>query len=201
MPIESILTGYAADAANLISLFEALSTEEVLAPVLDLLPSASSRILEVGAGTGRDAAWLAARGHHVTAVEPVEALRRAGMALHPEPDWTDDRLPGLERVCALGEHYDLVLLVAVWQHLPPEQHRTGIAALAGLIAPAGRLILSLRHGPGSPSRPCFPTNPEAIVADAAEAGLRLVRRVAAPSIQQQNRDAGVTWTWLCLERC
>ena len=67
------LEGYATDAAELIPAYEALSTTEVLAPVIDLLPSRACRALDVGAGTGRDAAWLVEQGHQVTAVEPVAA--------------------------------------------------------------------------------------------------------------------------------
>ncbi|HYJ51710.1 MAG TPA: methyltransferase domain-containing protein [Allosphingosinicella sp.] len=78
-----ILQGYAANAAELIPRFDALSTRDVLAPVAALLPARPSRVLDIGAGTGRDAAWLADQGHHVVAVEPVEELREAGMALHP----------------------------------------------------------------------------------------------------------------------
>lgn len=38
-----------------------------------------------GAGTGRDAARLAELGHEVVAVEPVAALREAGIGLFPYP--------------------------------------------------------------------------------------------------------------------
>lgn len=194
--------GYAADAADLIPRFEALSTEAVLAPALTLLPVGPCRVLEVGAGTGRDAAWLAARGHRVTAVEPVAALREAGMALHPSPNitWLDDRLPDLAEVCRRGETYDLILLIAVWQHLPPEHHSRAIATLAALTAPKGRLIVSLRQGPGAPTRPCFPASPDEITRAAEAAGLSPALNLDAPSVQQANRDAGVTWRWLGFEK-
>ena len=50
--------------------YERLSFEEIRAPVLDLLPECDACILDVGAGIGRDAAWFAANGHNVVAVEP-----------------------------------------------------------------------------------------------------------------------------------
>src|SRR6187431_1617865 len=102
MDQSAIFEGYAADAANLVPRFEALDTEDVLAPVMDLLPPAPCHCIDVGAGTGRDAAWLAGRGHHVVAVEPVDALRHAGMALHRAQgiEWLADSLPSLSRVRA-----------------------------------------------------------------------------------------------------
>jgi len=195
-----VLRGYAADAEDLIPRFEALSSEEVLAPVLDLLPVRPSLILEVGAGTGRDAAWLAVQGHEVVAAEPVEELRRAGMALHPVPglSWIEDRLPDLPMLLRGGQSYGLILIVAVWQHLRPEHHRATIESLAELMAPGGRLIFSLRHGPGSPTRPCYPASPEQLIQIAQGERLRLIARRESQSIQQRNRDQGVTWTWLCL---
>jgi CheY-like chemotaxis protein/SAM-dependent methyltransferase len=192
--------GYVAEAAELVPHFEALSAEEVLAPVLDLLPQAPSRILEIGAGTGRDAAWLAARGHEVLAAEPVEAFRVAGLERHPRLEWIDDRLPALDRLRSTGERFDLVLLVAVWQHLAPAEQSLAMASLAKLVAPGGRLIISVRHGPGSPARPCYPADPDRMVADAAEDGLVLDVRREAESVQAANRAAGVTWTWLCFSR-
>ena len=196
-----ILRGYAFDAAELIPQFEAIRTEEVLAPVAAMLPDSPSRILEIGAGTGRDAAWLAERGHRVVAVEPVDELREAGMALHLSEriEWVKDRLPALEGLAG-ATAYDLVLVLAVWQHLLPADHGDAVETLAGTLAFGGRLILSLRHGPGSPLRPCYCASPEEIVGFAEDAGLRLLMRRAAKSIQQRNRHRGVTWTWLCFER-
>jgi SAM-dependent methyltransferase len=198
--VQQVLDGYAADAPRLITTYEALSTETVLAPVGDLVPAPPARVLDVGAGTGRDAAWLSSLGHSVTAAEPVAPLREAGMALHPALRWIDDRLPDLQLLRAAGERFDLILLNGVWQHLPPALHAEGIAALSDLLARGGRLIQSIRHGPGAANRPCYPAVVEDLCAMAEARGLRLRRRRAAASIQQANRDAGITWTWLAFER-
>ncbi|HEX8064028.1 MAG TPA: class I SAM-dependent methyltransferase [Allosphingosinicella sp.] len=198
----NILAGYAGDADDLITRFEALRTVDVLAPVMALLPTRASRILDVGAGTGRDAAWFAGHGHDVVAVEPVPELRRAGMDLHRLANlaWLDDSLPLLASVTAGGAVFDLIVAIGVWQHLRAEEQPRALTTLATLVAPEGRLIISVRHGPGAPTRPCFGANVDQMIGCAEGAGLKLLMRQEAESVQQQNRDAGVRWTWLCLER-
>jgi SAM-dependent methyltransferase len=92
--------------------------------------------------------------------------------------------------------FDLILIVGVWQHLREAEHAEGLASLAALLRGGGLLILSLRHGPGAPCRPCFPASPDNVVAQARSTGLELLARRAAASTQAENRRAGVTWTWL-----
>ena len=80
-----VLAGYADEAPVLIPRFEGLSSAEVNAPVVHLLAGDDLTFLDVGAGTGRDAAWFAGLGRQVLAVEPVRPLRQAGAALHADP--------------------------------------------------------------------------------------------------------------------
>ncbi|RUT67608.1 SAM-dependent methyltransferase, partial [Flavobacterium cupreum] len=61
---------YEQNAQELVDRYESLSFEHVHADLLDLLPAPGATILDVGAGSGRDAAWFAARGYDVVAVEP-----------------------------------------------------------------------------------------------------------------------------------
>lgn len=190
----TVLAGYEADGADLVERFEAIDSAALYAPVADFIPTAPARIADIGAGTGRDAAWLAGLGHAVVAVEPVAALREAGRALRPGLAWVDDQLPQLADL--RGELFDRVLLSGVWQHLDGPARAVALPRLAGLLAPGGVLIMSLRHGPGAPSRPVWPVDVEATMALATTAGLKLVRRVEAASVQAGNRAAGVTWTWV-----
>jgi SAM-dependent methyltransferase len=198
----AIFEGYAADAGELIPKFEALKTKTVLRPVLDLLPMAPGRTLDVGAGTGRDAAWLAERGQSVLAVEPVDELRLAGQALHHRRnlEWADDSLPLLRRTSERCETFELILCIAVWQHLPAEEHELALATISSLAAPGGRVIISVRHGPGAPNRPCFAADTDHLVAAAQDNGLTLVTRRQAASVQPQNQRNGVRWDWLCFDR-
>lgn len=55
--IRDVVASYNTNAPTLAPGYECLPFEEVHAPVLDLLPDASACVLDMGAGTGRDAAW------------------------------------------------------------------------------------------------------------------------------------------------
>ncbi|WP_157017555.1 class I SAM-dependent methyltransferase [Mesorhizobium xinjiangense] len=198
---DEVLSGYAASCGELIPRFERFSSAELLRHVSDLLPDRPSWIADIGAGTGRDAAWLAQQGHQVVAVEPVAELRRAGMDLHPEPgiEWLDDRLPALSRLRPRGP-FDVVLLNGVWHHLEEEERHIAMAAVASTTRRGGLLVMSLRHGPGAKDRPAYPLQADDTIGLAANAGFDLVRRMETDSVQAANRAAGVWWTWLALRR-
>jgi len=201
-PIGEVLDGYARAATDeFIARYEALSPEAIYQHVIDLFPRHPAKIVDIGAGTGRDAAWFAAKGHRVHAVEPVRELREAGRTLHSSEriTWLDDRLPHLSKVRPCGP-FDCVTLCGVWQHVPDADARQALSNLARLVAPDGRLIMSLRHGPGGEGRRVFAASPETMIAGARDEGLSLVRRKEAASIQAGNRALGVSWTWLVFER-
>ena len=71
------------NARQLVKQYESLSFEEVHAGILNLLPQPGAVVLDVGSGSGRDAAWFAAHGYDVVAVEPSDAMRAHARALHP----------------------------------------------------------------------------------------------------------------------
>ena len=199
--MQSILDGYAAAATpSFVAAYDALSPEMIYEHVIDLFPKRPCKVADIGAGTGRDAAWFSKKGHQVVAVEPVSELREAGQALHRSNkiSWLDDRLPHLAHMQP-GERFDLVTLCAVWQHLSNDRRALAIPRLAELIAPGGRVVMSLRHGPGGEGRPVFPVSVETTVDAAADCGLRLVRRREAESVQEGNRIMGVFWTWVVFE--
>ncbi len=82
--------GYAEEADELFQRYESTSFAEVHRSVLRLIPTAPSWVLDIGSGTGRDAAALAAMGHRVVAVEPTAEMRTRAAALHPRKSngWT-----------------------------------------------------------------------------------------------------------------
>jgi SAM-dependent methyltransferase len=156
-------------------------------------------VLDIGAGTGRDAAALASMGHKVMAVEPLAAFRERAVALHPSAriEWVDDSLPDLTRIP--GEPaFDLVMLTAVWMHLDVDQRRRGMTRVSCLLRAGSTLLLSLRHGPFPDGRRMFHVSPDETIELARGEGLVM------GAAQTYQRDffgrPGVTWTTLAFAK-
>lgn len=196
---DDVTRGYAADAKALIAQYDQVPSDTIYAPVRDLFPPAPARVLDVGTGNGRDAVWCAEMGHDVTAVDPVQAFVAETMKRVPAATIQKDRLPDLATVRGL---YDLILVNGVWQHIPASERAASLVRLAALLADGGRMVLSLRHGPGHPGRPVLPVavDVDVTVREAEAVGLHLLRQRDTGSLQQGNIAAGVRWTWLVFSR-
>ena len=100
----------------------------------EFLPKQPALACDIGAGTGRDSNWLASKGWNVIAVEPEAVLReQAKLQSHANVTWLDDRLPDLSQLRKLSQRFNLILLSAVWMHLPPDQHLQAMSALQCLL--------------------------------------------------------------------
>lgn len=195
--------GYAECATNLALRWNAVPFIDKHHAVLHCLPDPPTLMLDVGAGSGADAAWLAERGHTVVAVEPVAALRATAQATYRSSliRWVDDYLPQLASLND-GARYAVILLSAVWMHLDTEERERAMPRVVELLALDGFLILSLRHGPVPAGRRMFDVSPEETLRLARACSLvpRVDRR-GVVSTQAANRAAGVTWTQFAFTRC
>src|SRR3954451_8247794 len=171
---------YAEEAPELLKRYESISFADAHSPVLHLIPPAPCRVLDIGAGTGRDAAGFTTLGHSVVAVEPTEELRRGAMLLHPSSmiEWLDDSLPDLTVVRARNEEFDLVALTAVWMHLDAAQRQLAMPNISVLVRNGGIVIMSLRHGPIPPGRRMFEVSGQETIALAQSARLSCILQCA-----------------------
>ena len=188
--------GYADEAEELFRLYESIPAADAHRAVLHLIPASPSNVLDIGSGTGRDAAWFASLGHRVVAVEPTGAMRIPAMALHPSTqiEWLDDSLPDLALLRARGVSFDLVMLTAVWMHLDAAQRRQAMPSIAALVRPGGTVIMKVRHGPVPVGRRMFGIATEETIELARMQDLHPVLNVRTESSQEANRLAGVSWT-------
>ena len=146
------------------------------------------RALDLGAGEGRNAIWLAERGWHVTAVDfsdiGLQKARRLAEARGVEVDWIEANLRGYQPERAA---FDLVVLVYI--HLPGDERRAVVRRAADAVAAGGTLLVighdrtNLQEGYGGPQDPTILFSPDDVTDDLAGIDeLRVVRadRVMRP---------------------
>lgn len=133
------------------------------------------RILDIGSGSGRDAAWMALAGHSVTAVEPSEKMLRRARALHGDGAirWLDSGLPALDELGPTQSSFDVIVLSAVWMHIHPADQRQALARLSALLAPDGFIYMTLRLGPAEPERSLRTVSMDEVNTIAKPLGLRM----------------------------
>ncbi|NBQ73259.1 MAG: class I SAM-dependent methyltransferase [Gammaproteobacteria bacterium] len=162
------------------------------------MPETPGRACDIGAGTGRDAHWLADMGWQVTAVEPEAAFRRrASLDCHEQIDWLDDCLPALTSLLALKPQFHLILLSAVWMHLPESEREQALSVLSELLASDGVLVISLRHSHAEErqERGIFPVSVAELERLASTRGLAVMS--VTQRADQHGRDH-VSWETVVL---
>ena len=157
--------GYEGDAGRTLAVrYESIDPETLHADILDLLPQLPASVIDIGAGSGRDAAWFASKGYSVLAVEPSETMRDEGRRRHPDPriTWLDDGLPGLSSVYRLGGSFDVAVLSAVWMHVHPKERGRAFRKIVNILKPNGMIVVRLKTGPVEVERGMHPVSAEEI---------------------------------------
>lgn len=193
MPSENV---YERDAPQLAQQYESKSFELVHATSLPLIQQGPMLILDIGAGSGRDAAWFSDHGHQVIAIEPSVQLRQIGESLHPNSaiHWQQDTLPNLASL--VGRTFNLIWLSAVWMHLDQSAREEAMARLSTLLRPGSRIMLSLRKGPSPEGRQLYEVPVAEVEWQARKHGLKVIQ--VDQSSDQLGRN-GVSWDTVWLE--
>ena len=179
---------YDANAVEVAAKYDALASTAVHGWLHGLLPQDPGTVLDVGAGSGRDAAWFASMGHEVVAVEPSASMRKAASSMHPDPGicWMDDRLPELGRVTRSGLSFDLILLSAVWMHVTETNRPRAFRKLINLLKPGGLLAITLRCGSTDRTRGFHPVSAEEVETLARNHGALVERHTEAKDLQGRD---------------
>ena len=128
------------------------------------------RALDLGAGDGRNAIWLAERGWKVTAVDFSQvALERGRSRAEAGGVTVDWQLADLLEWSPEARAYDLVTLFFI--HLPGTARRGVYARAADAVAPGGTLLIvahdraNLADGVGGPQDPDVLVSPGEVAAE------------------------------------
>jgi SAM-dependent methyltransferase len=193
--------GYAAATLSFIEATLAIDFGELHRNFVPLIPKIAGRVLDIGAGIGRDSSVLAEMGHSVVAVEPTEEFSIAGKQLYPSPaiEWLDDSLPELALLGNHPDQFDFILASGIWHHLGTEEQHRSIARVAQLLRPDGVFALTLRNGPAGAGSHIFPTNGRQLIKTAEDCGLATVLFLENQPSLMKNK-AEVFWTKLAFQK-
>ena len=172
---------YNRNAQQLADMYLSKTFEQVhdcwLSYLTPILNKKEARILDIGAGAGRDSQYFAEQGAanniSVTAIEPALMLAELGKK-HTQGlniNWLQDSLPDLSVVTRKEISFDLILLSAVWMHIPDAQRARSLRKLANLLKPGGLLVISLRHGESGDERNMYEVSSDALVQMSTKLGL------------------------------
>ncbi len=187
---------YTRNASDLFRQYSSLNPDDVHRGWLDLLPAQAGLACDIGAGSGRDSAWLASKGWDVIAVEPNAELRARGEQYTIDAaassstgiggvTWLDDALPELKQLRSLDQRFQLILISAVWMHLTPVQHERAMRIVSELLAPGGMLVISLRLGPDAAGR-FHPIGADELIRLAQDRALVNKRRFRGNDLRRQE---------------
>lgn len=182
---------YNQNSESFFDLYESLSFAKMHRSFLRFLPNGNGTCLDVGAGSGRDAAALAARGYIVTAVEPSQKLLHLAKSHHHHPNitWVEDSLPKLKKLSSSSKRYDFILLSAVWMHILPTERMEALINLKQLLKPKGFIAFTLRIGiTDCNDRPMYPVSVKELISQAEGLGFITVyqSRKSYDSLKRNN---------------
>lgn len=189
---------YHQNAALYQAQYDSLKFEDVHAVWMPLFAQLTPGMaLDIGAGTGRDALWLLEHGWKVTAIEPAQGLRQTGQKkTGPTVQWLDDQMPALNCLKGSTSKYDLILLSAVWMHLPPSERPLTFQRLMECLSADGLMIMTIRIGPSDPNRPMYVISDSELQSLALENAAKLEVLCLQNRRDCLNRD-DVSWKTVC----
>ena len=168
---------------------------------VNFLPKPGSVVLDIGAGSGRDAVALSRLGFKVFAVEPSPDMLAAAKTIHPSADvvWMEDSLPSLPSVKLLCRRFDLILLSAVWMHLNKNERREAMLTLHQLAGHKGVVIITIRH-PADKARRMFSVSPQETKTLAFESGFLQIASAQYQDPLERSGRSAISWSVHVLRR-
>jgi SAM-dependent methyltransferase len=108
------------------------------------------RTADIGCGSGRELAWLAANGYAAVGYDASDALLAEARRRYPQLQFETATLPELAGIA--DGTFDNVLCETVIMHLPRERIASAVGRLLAILRPGGLLYLSWRVTSGADQR-------------------------------------------------
>ncbi len=189
---------YNQNADQFASQYDSVTFESVHQSWQQYWPVSGNHVLDIGAGSGRDSRWFVEQGCLVVAVEPCDNLRALGKQNSSDSiQWFGDYLPNLTGVETLSRQFDLILLSAVWMHIPVELRPASLQALTHLMSDDGKVVITLRHGEFSDGREGYDVSVQELTQLGREAGLVVCLESGSADVLQRN---SVVWQTVVLTK-
>lgn len=154
---------------------------------------------DLGCGSGRDTAHLHAQGYPVVGLDASAEMLREARSAYAGLDFRHASLPDLGEIP--DEAFANLLCSAVLMHLRREDLITAVLALARVLQPGGRLILSYRGGRDGVEREAdgrlfTPLHRGRLILLLEAAGFQLCHRASYPDDTRPE----ITWQVLVAEK-
>lgn len=194
---DRVIAYYDREAHRLFDVYRSFSFEEIHREIIPFLPDPPCKVLDVGAGAGRDAIALAELGYDVLAIEPSSSLRKSAQLSQPSKKliWCNDNLPRLSSI-KQGSYFSFILCSAVWMHLTFKEQQSAMRRLADLCLPGGKICISFRTKQAKEPTSFYETLPNRVIADAKNFRFSLLKQTKSIDLQSRGE---VIWYSLIFE--
>jgi len=144
---EATIAYYDKNAAAISDKYEKINMSFIQKKLISYLPE-KGNILEIGMGSGRDAAFLVSEGFDLTGVDPSIGMLRKAAELHPELTARMHcySLPFEKENPLLKEKFNAVLLIASIMHIRDDELFESSYQIREMLEPEGILIISSSMG-------------------------------------------------------
>ena len=199
----STLNYYRKNSQQLAEQYNSVSFENIHKDWLTYLPKKEAVVIDIGAGSGRDAVWLSEQGYKVVAVEPVVEFYTQFLNDYSENpafeniNWIVDQLPEIKKLKGYSNKASLILLSAVWMHLKEQERIQAMQRLSSLCMDNGLLVISLRFGQSPDERLMYPVSIDELKILGRQNNFK-IKNISRSSDQLKRND--VFWQIVVLEK-
>ena len=135
------LNYYDENADSLASCYESAAVSELQKLLIQTFPK-NFKLLEIGCGSGRDAAFMAKNGYEVIAIDGSTKIINEAKKLHPQ---LKDKLfsKTLPNDLCFDEKFDGIYSIATLMHLSKDNLKKSVSRIYNLLNENGRLLMSI----------------------------------------------------------